>query len=431
MQLAGRAKKVTIFVGHPAGEPGGTPYLRILERLKAEGAAGATAFKAVAAFGARAHVQAARLAEIVPDLPVMIVWIDTPERVARILPHIRAMVREGLIAVEEVDVQLYATTAVPDLPPAVTVADVMTREVVTVRPDTPMRELVEDLVNRPFRAVPVVDEEGRVVGIVTNGDLVRRGGLPVRLELLQTFDTPALHAQLARLAEPHREAREVMTSPAVTVRPEMDVRHVAELMVRRRLKRLPVVDEAGRLVGIVSRVDLLRTVAGVPEGPPAPERYPPHVPGTAPVRAVISPEVPVVAADAPLWEVVNVVASTRLNRAVVVDERRHVLGVITDAELIERLTPRARPGVLSALMHRIPFVPGSREAEETLRHTTGTRARDLMTRDIVVAREDEPVREVLGRMLRQGKKIVPVVDERGALVGMVDRADLLRVLVEP
>jgi CBS domain-containing protein len=144
----------------------------------------------------------------------------------------------------------------------------------------------------------------------------------------------------------------------------------------------------------------------------------------------MSPEVPVVAADAPLPEVVNVVASTRLNRAVVVDERRHVLGVITDAELIERLTPRARPGVLSALMHRIPFVPGSREAEETLRHTTGTRARDLMTRDIVVAREDEPVREVLGRMLQQGKKIVPVVNERGALVGMVDRADLLRVLVE-
>ncbi len=431
MQLAGRAKKVTIIVGHPAGEPGGTPYLRILERLKAEGAAGATAFKAIAAFGARAHVQAARLAEIVPDLPVMIVWIDTPERVARILPRISAMVHEGLIAVEEVDVQLYATTAVPDLPPAVTVGDVMTRQVVTVRPDTPMRELVEDLVNRRFRAVPVVDEEGRVVGIVTNGDLVRRGGLPVRLELLQTFDTPALHAQLARLAEPHREVREVMTSPVVTVRPEIDVRQAAALMIRRRLKRLPVVDEAGRLVGIVSRVDLLRTVAGAPEGPPGPEQYPPHVPGTAPVRTIMSPEVPVVAADAPLSEVVNVVASTRLNRAVVVDEHRHVLGIITDAELIERLTPRARPGVLSALMHRIPFVPGSREAEEVLRHTTGTRARDLMTRDIVVAREDEPVREVLARMLQQGKKIVPVVDERGALVGMVDRADLLRVLVEP
>jgi len=430
MQLGGRAKKVTIFVAHPAGEPGGTPYLRILERLKAEGAAGATAFKAIAAFGARAHVQAVRLAEIVPDLPVMIVWIDTPERVARILPHISSMVHEGLITVEDVEVQLFTTPAVPDLPSAVTVGDVMTREVVTVRPETPMRELVEDLVNRRFRAVPVVDEEGHVVGIVTNGDLVRRGGLPVRLELLQTFDTPALHAQLARLAEPHREVGEVMTSPVVTVRPEVDVRQAAALMIRRRLKRLPVVDAAGRLVGIVSRVDLLRTVAGAPEGPCAPDHQPPHVPGTAPVRAVMSTGVPVVVADAPLPEVVNVVASTRLNRAVVVDEHRHVLGIVTDAELIERLTPQARPGVLSMLMHRIPFVPASREAEATLSHTTGTRARDLMVRDIVIAREDEPVRDVLARMLHQGRKLVPVVNERGELVGMVDRADLLRVLVE-
>lgn len=259
MQLAGRAKQVTIFVGHPPGESGGTPYLRILDRLKAEGAAGATAFRAVAAFGARAHVHTARLADVAPDLPVMIVWIDTAERVARILPHIRALVAEGLIAVADVDVELY-TTAVRDLPPAATVGEVMTRSVVTVQPDTPIVELIRDLVQRPFRAVPVIDAERRVVGIVTNGDLVRRGGLPVRLELLQTFETPALHDQLARLVAPHRLVGEIMTHPVVTVSPDLDVRHAAELMIKRRLKRLPVVDAEGRLVGIVSRVDLLKTV---------------------------------------------------------------------------------------------------------------------------------------------------------------------------
>ncbi len=430
MQLAGRAKKVTIFVGHPAGEPGGVPYLRILERLKAEGAAGATAFKAIAAFGARAHVQTIRLADVVPDLPVMIVWIDTPERVERLLPHIGAMIAEGLIAVEDVDVQLYTTTAVPDLPRRVTVGEVMTRDVVAVHPETPMRELVEDLVERQCRAVPVIDDERRVVGIVTNGDLVRRGGLPVRLELLATFDTPALHEQLARLAAPHREVREVMTSPAVTVRPDLDVRHAAELMLRRKLKRLPVVDADGRLVGIVSRVDLLHTVARGPEGEQTEDRHPAHVTGAAPVRSIMSTAVPAIPADAPLPQVVNAVASTRLNRAVVVDGQRHVLGIVTDAELTERLTPQARPGVLSVLMHRIPFVHGSAEAEEALRHATGKYARDVMRTDIVVVRADEPVRAVLAAMLQHGKKIVPIVNEAGELTGMVDRADLLRVLVE-
>lgn len=430
MRLAGKAKKVTIFVGHASAERGGHGYVRILERLQQEGAAGATAFKAIAAFGARAHVQMTRLADVMPELPTMIVWIDTPERVERILPHVAAMVTEGMITVEEVDVLLYTTTAVPDLPPAVSVGEVMTRDVVAVHPETPMHEVVADLVERRFRAVPVIDAERRVVGIITNGDLVRRGGLPVRLELLQTFDTPALHDQLARLTAPHREAREIMTSPAVTVRPDLDVRHAAEIMLRRKLKRLPVVDADGRLVGIVSRVDLLRTVATAAAGPEAEERGIAHVSGDAPVATIMSTDVPVVAGDAPLPEVLNAVMATRLNRAVVVDGARRVLGIVTDAELVERLTPQARPGALTALMQRIPFVHGGREAEETLRHTTGTRARDLMRTDVVIAREDQPVREVLAAMLQQQKKIVPIVNATGELVGMVDRADLLRVLEE-
>lgn len=65
-----------------------------------------------------------------------------------------------------------------------------------------------------------------------------------------------------------------------------------------------------------------------------------------------------------------------------------------------------------------------------LRHTTGQTARDVMITDIPTAREDEPVRDVLAMMLAKGKKIVPIVNTVGELTGMVDRADLLRALVE-
>lgn len=429
-QAAQRAKKVTIIVSHLKKDAGGVPHLRILDRLKVEGASGATAFRALAAFGTSAQVHAARLAEVVPDLPVMIVWIDTAERVERILPHIRAMIGEGLIAIDDVDVEFY-TAGVRDLPTAVTVAEVMTRDVVAVQPNTPLAELVMTLVQRPFRAVPVIDDERRVVGIVTNGDLVRRGGLPVRLELLQTFATEQIRDQLARLAAPYRTVEEIMTSPVVTVHPELDVRHAAELMIRRKLKRLPVVDGEGRLIGIVSRVDLLKTVTTAAATAPAEAgSHPSRVVGDTPVRAIMNTMVPAIPADAPLPEIVNVVASTRLNRAVVVDAERRVLGIITDAELVERLTPQARPGVLRTLMERIPFVHGSQATQEIMRHATGTRARDLMQTDVVIAREEEPVREVLAKMLSQGKKLVPIVDEHGRLTGMVDRADVLRILVE-
>lgn len=255
MQLTGKAKKVTIFVGHAPGEHGKAAYLRILERLQAEGAAGASAFKAIASFGARAHVQTISLADVAPRLPTMVVWIDSAERVEQILPHIWEMVAEGLITVEDTEVLLQTTTAMPGLPRGVPVADVMTRDVVAVRPDTPLSELVEDLVRRRFRAVPVVDAEQRVVGMVTGGDFVRRG-LATRPELLRTYTPEELGKTTAPLAG--RQTREVMTSPAVTVPETAEVRLAGELMRKHHLRRLPVVDASGRLVGLVSQVDLLR-----------------------------------------------------------------------------------------------------------------------------------------------------------------------------
>lgn len=421
--LPGRAKKVTIIVGQPHGERG-QAYLKVMERLKAEGAAGASAFKAIAAFGARDRMQTLRLSEIAPELPVMIVWIDTPERVDRILPHIQSMVAEGIIAVEETNVTLYTTTVLPDLPASVPLSEVMTRDVVTAAPDTPVREVVEVLMRRRLRSVPVV-MDGRPVGIITNGDLVRRGGLPVRLELFKTFDTPQVHDVLTRLTEAHREAGEIMTSPVVSVPADMDVRHAAALMSRRKLKRVPVVDAGGRLVGIASRADLLRTLAG---SPPAGQTEAPHAAadGSQPIRTIMSEVVPTVADDALLPAVVDAVLSTRLNRAIVVDSEKRVVGVITDSELVERLTPEAHPGLLRSLMERMPFVHSGIPEGDV--HTYGNRARDLMITDIVVAREDEPIRDVLSAMLRGNRKIMPVVDSERRLLGAVDRADLLGVL---
>src|SRR5687767_676641 len=97
------------------------------------------------------------------------------------------MVSEGLVTVEDVEVAAYSHRAVrADVPEHHRVVDVMSRDVARVYPNTPIKDLVELLVGRDYRAVPVVDEAERVVGIVTNGDLVERGGLAMRLELLSS-----------------------------------------------------------------------------------------------------------------------------------------------------------------------------------------------------------------------------------------------------
>ncbi len=132
------------------------------------------------------------------------------------------------------------------------VRDVMTTQVVAVRRGASFKEMAVRL--RQFRvsAFPVVDEDGKVIGIVSGGDMLAKEAL---------VDGPGLvtgmlhHKEFTKAAG--LTAGDLMTAPAVSVQPEDTVERAAQLMYSLRLKRLPVIDDAGRLVGIVSRTDLL------------------------------------------------------------------------------------------------------------------------------------------------------------------------------
>jgi CBS domain-containing protein len=136
-----------------------------------------------------------------------------------------------------------------------TVKDVMTRTVVVVRDSTPFKEVVRRMHEHRVSAVPVVDEFGRTLGVVSEADLILKedanlegdGGL---FERRRHRDERAKHAAEA--------AGELMTSPAVTVRPEARLGEAVRLMTKHGVKRLPVVGPDGRVVGIVSRSDLLK-----------------------------------------------------------------------------------------------------------------------------------------------------------------------------
>src|SRR5207249_3003773 len=262
MNIAGTGRRVRIYTGEASQWRGKPLFLAVLEFLRAEGAVGATVTRGVAGFGANSRVHTATLFRLSEDLPLVIDWVDTPERVERLLPHLHDMVITGLITVEDVVVAAYSHRPVRvDVPQRLRVTEVMRRDVVQVHPDTPLRDLVEFLIGQDYRAVPVVDESGQVVGIVTNGDLVERGGLAMRLELLATVSRETIQQELAALTAHGRTTADVMTREVVTVPSDLSVLETARLMAHRRLKRLPVVDTERHLLGMVSRIDLLRTIA--------------------------------------------------------------------------------------------------------------------------------------------------------------------------
>ena len=428
METLGKAKRVRIYVSEDDRADGKPLHLAILELLRRENAQGATVLKGVEGFGATGQIHVSNLADVAWRLPVVVEWVDRPEQVERLAPRIRSLVRHGLITVDDTEVLLFEPHPVRDLAPSAVVGEVMSRDVTSVRRSTPIREVVELTLGKTYRAVPVV-EEGRPVGIITNGDLVHRGGLGVRLDLLASLDKPELHELLERLARQSRTAADVMTTDPVTVASSASLPTVAEVMVRRRLKRLPVVDERGALVGIVSRVDLLRT-AGVGFGRKEPVARELGLDGDQPLARVMRRDVPAVHPESPLPEVFQAVTSTRLNRALVVDADRRPVGLVTDAELLERVTPALRPGAIRSLMQRLPFRHGKGE-ESAAAHTRGRTAAEVMSRELATVRDDVLLSEAVATMLRGDHKVLAVTDADGRVVGIVDRADLLHGLIPP
>lgn len=424
MDIAGIGKRVRIYVGEADHWQGRPLYLAIIETLRAEGCAGATAFRGIAGFGAHSRIHAATIEVISANLPIVVEWIDAPERVDRVLPKLKPMVAPGMITIEDVDIAYYQHRKPADISRAARVADVMTPNPVRVRPELPLRDAVELLVGRDYRALPVVDPADHLLGIVTNTDLVERGGLRARVDLLGAVTTEQLAAELAAL-EVGKTVGHVMTRSVVTVGPQTSLADAAHLMVTRRLKRLPVVDQDGRLLGMVSRSDLLRTRA---EAYPVPwtEMTPPR--GQT-IGHVMRTDVPVVARNAPLPEVLDAVVSTRLNRAIVVDEERRVVGLVSDAELLRRLSPDDHPSVVRILMSRLPFVHLSPTERENLAHLLGTTAEELMDRSVSTVPPNLAIGEAIALMLRERRKLLPVVDADGRLLGAADRADLLRALI--
>src|SRR4051812_8304137 len=142
----------------------------------------------------------------------------------------------------------------------VKVADVMSRDVVTAKPDTPFKDVVERMLERNVSGLPVVDDLGRLLGVVTEADLIAKEGYGGRrhraLTLVAAFC--AGHDPTWIRRAPGMVAGEIMSCGAATATPHDDAQTAARAMLERHVKRLPVVDDHGKLCGIVSRQDLLR-----------------------------------------------------------------------------------------------------------------------------------------------------------------------------
>lgn len=145
-----------------------------------------------------------------------------------------------------------------------TVADIMTRDVITVKRETTVRELAEIFKKHHIGSLPVVDDNGVPIGIVTESDLIEQGRNLHIPTVISLFDwviplggEKSLQRDLQRITA--QNVGEIYSRELISVAPSAPVSSAADIMSSRRLNSLPVLD-SGKLVGIVSRIDIIRSL---------------------------------------------------------------------------------------------------------------------------------------------------------------------------
>ncbi len=304
---------------------------------------------------------------------------------------------------------------------ALHVRDVMDRAVSSVTVDTELAEIVALLLRRDVKAVPVLDARRHVVGIITGGDLLERGDLDLRLSINLELDTETMGERLQALRQSRKSARDVMTSDVRTIDVDADLSTAIRLMASHRVKRLPVVDRDKHLVGIVSRADVLRALAALPEPAQHEARELPAIGRTVGDAAIT--DVPIVSPQTSADDVLAQVLDSPLRRVVVVDAEGKVLGLVTDRDALARASVDTRPWLVRMLR-------GQRTPLPKPLHTPGRplTAADLMAPSLITVRSEDSLSHAIRLMMQHRVKRLIVVDADGRFRGLIDRREILRLL---
>jgi len=407
-RLSEDAQLLTIFIGESDKWRGRPLYAAILETLKAEGIAGATVVRGVAGFGAHSHIHTASILRLSEDLPLCIQVVDNPDKIAHAIDLVGPMVTEGLVTVEDVHVLKYTHRYLNPLPADKYVEEVMTREVVTLAPEMPVAAAWQKMLDTLLKALPVVDKGGAVVGMLTDEDLLERAGLQQRLSVAERLDASTMKDEIARLGTSPLTVAKVMSKPAITVRAKDSLGVAAARMAKAGIKRLPVVDDSNRLVGVLSRVDVLRLVTEKEA-----KKLTAPLGAAISVRDVMSPSIPVVQEKDDLATIVDTMLEGGSHRVIVVNGKGHAVGLISDSDVVARIQPAEQPDVLAALQGK-----GKAPSSTVI-------ASELMSPGVLTAKPETPLVEAVKMMMSPKRKWLVVVDEKNHPLGLVDRHILL------
>jgi len=360
------------------------------------------------------------------NMPLKIEVILPAAELDTVLPAIEEMVSDGIVVVEDMEVRAHRTSK-RLIPRQLRVRDAMTPAPKTVSEATPVHEVIHMLLSNEFNGVPVVDAANRPVGVITQGDLISRAGMPVRLGLLAQLDEPQVDEYLQTLSG--KTAGQIMTRPVTTIQEEKRLGEAVDAMLKNRLKRLPVVNSSGELVGLIARSDVFHTITRETPDWRAIKTRNVSVGNATFVRDVMRRDTDTVLPDAPVEAIVKIIDNSDIQRVAVVDNEGRLLGLISDSDILG-LFSEHRAGLWDYLVRRLSFAELTSKNKQLNAQTGAGTASDVMKTELVTVREDTPIENAIELMSRHKIKRLPVVDENGVFKGLVSRDSVLRAGVQ-
>ncbi|MBF0413875.1 MAG: DUF190 domain-containing protein [Desulfamplus sp.] len=369
------------------------------------------------------------------NMPIIIKIVLPSAQADVILPTLEQMIDEGIITAQEINIRCHKTHK-QLIPRHLKVKDMMTPNPKVALLSTPISDVVQLLLSSTFTGVPVVDECYRPVGVISQGDLIYRGGMPVRLGLLAESGNDNLKAVLQSLSI--KKAKEIM-SPAVSIKEDELLTEAVNLMLKRELKRLPVTDEKGKLTGILSRMDIFRTITEQTPDWNAFRKQNIPVGNIKYVSDIMRRDTHTVLPDTKVDEVLRIIHSDDIQRVAVVDKNGVFIGLISDMNLLRAFSDQ-KEGIWVYFLRKLPFrrnrlpIGQNRfflEQEDNKDNVLSGNlhsktAAQVMKSDSITILESSTVDEAIRLMTERMIKRLPVIDSEGKFKGMISRESLLR-----
>lgn len=351
------------------------------------------------------------------NLPIRIYIVLPAAETERVLAGLDTLVANGIIALHDLAVVSHKAAS-SFFPRQLTVRDVMTPDPARIAAESPVSEAARLLLSSIFTGLPVVDAGGRPVGVVTQGDLIVKGGLPLRLGLLAESEQGEKEAVIATLAQ--KRVQDIMTAPAMTIQEDRLLTEAVNVMMTKKLKRLPVVDKGGKLVGILSRLDIFKTVMRESPDWDAFRAQQIEVSNLRTVKDIVRRDTRTVSPDTTIDKVIQFIDGNDIQCVAVVNDNGTLIGMIADSDLLHYFKPD--PEGLRALFSRLTR-PAGKDLVQRLATTT---AFDVMCSDLLTVQEEMLIEDAVRLMTEKRLKRLPVIDGAGRFQGMISRDSLLR-----